>query len=102
MNTALRPFSLFYYAVLDFFRFLGDLTYLVADATRGVHRSLLDKASRPAGVGKPLGPDGSRGGPKRGHRCLVLFCIGAILALQMAPVLRKNIGEGIGSQTSSR
>jgi phospholipid/cholesterol/gamma-HCH transport system permease protein len=89
MNTVLRPFALFYYAVLDFFRFMGDLTFLVGDAVRGLHRSLLNKQGRRLGWAN-LWEQMDRVGVKSiPIVCLVLFCIGAILALQMAPILRQ-------------
>jgi phospholipid/cholesterol/gamma-HCH transport system permease protein len=89
MNTVLRPIALLYNATADFFRFLGELTYLVGDAGRGVRRSLFDKKGRRLGWANLWAQMDRVGVRSIPIVCLVLFCIGAILALQMAPILRQ-------------
>jgi len=93
MNTVLRPIALLGHATADFFRFIGDLAYLIVDASRGVHRSLFSKHGRRLGwqnLWEQTDRVGVRSVP---IVCLVLFCIGAILALQMAPILRQYGAE---------
>jgi len=88
MNTVLRPIVVIYSAVAGFFRFLGEMTYLVGDTAARVPRSLLDQHGRRLGwtnLWAQMDRVGVRSIP---IVCLVLFCIGAILALQMAPILR--------------
>jgi phospholipid/cholesterol/gamma-HCH transport system permease protein len=87
MNTALRPIALVYSSVAGFFRFLGELTYLLIDTAEGLPRSLFHKQGRALGwanLWDQMDRFGVRSIP---IVTLVLFCIGAILALQMAPIL---------------
>jgi phospholipid/cholesterol/gamma-HCH transport system permease protein len=88
MNTVLRPFALVYSTVAGFFGFLGELTYLIGDTSRGIRKSLFNKQGRRLGwanLWEQMDRVGVRSIP---IVCLVLFCIGAILSLQMAPILR--------------
>ncbi|MGA3065497.1 MAG: ABC transporter permease [Tepidisphaeraceae bacterium] len=88
MNTVLRPIVLVYSTVAGFFRFLGDMTYLIGDAIAGMPRSLFDKQGRRLGWAN-LWEQMDRVGVKSiPIVCLVLFCIGAILSLQIAPILK--------------
>jgi phospholipid/cholesterol/gamma-HCH transport system permease protein len=87
MNIVLRPIVVIYSAVTGLFRFLGEITYLVGDTAASVPRSLLDQHGRRLGwtnLWAQMDRVGVRSIP---IVCLVLFCIGAILALQMAPIL---------------
>jgi phospholipid/cholesterol/gamma-HCH transport system permease protein len=87
MNTVLRPIVLLYSTVAGFFRFLGEMTFLLGDAAAGLHRSLFHKQGRRLGwanLWEQMDRVGVRSIP---IVILVLFCIGAILALQMAPIL---------------
>jgi phospholipid/cholesterol/gamma-HCH transport system permease protein len=89
MNIVLRPVVLAYDTTTGFFRFIGELTYLIGDAAMGVGRSLFHKQGRRLGwanLWAQMNRVGVRSVP---IVCLVLFCIGAILALQMAPILRQ-------------
>jgi phospholipid/cholesterol/gamma-HCH transport system permease protein len=91
MISILRPFDALARRVADLFRFLGELTYLLLDTARGLPRSLLSKQGRRMGwdnLWVQMNRVGLRSVP---IVCLVMFCIGNILALQMAPVL-KNFG----------
>ncbi|HUB26004.1 MAG TPA: ABC transporter permease [Tepidisphaeraceae bacterium] len=87
MIAILRPFDALGRAVTNFFKFLGELSYLLIDSAGGVHRSLFHKQGRALGwanLWAQMNRVGVRGIP---IVCLVMFCIGAILALQMEPVL---------------
>jgi phospholipid/cholesterol/gamma-HCH transport system permease protein len=89
MNIALRPLVLAYDTITGLLRFIGELSYLIGDAAAGVHRSLFNKQGRRLGwenLWAQMNRVGVRSIP---IVCLVLFCIGAILALQMAPILRQ-------------
>jgi phospholipid/cholesterol/gamma-HCH transport system permease protein len=91
MIFILRPFALMAAAVTGFFRFLGELSYLLLDAALGVPRSLFSRRGRRLGwqsLWAQMDRVGVRSIP---IVCLVMFCIGSILAFQMAPVL-KNFG----------
>jgi phospholipid/cholesterol/gamma-HCH transport system permease protein len=87
MNTVLRPIVLFTSSVANFFRFLGELTYLIGDSAAGLRRSLLDKQGRRLGWANLWAQMDRVGVRSIPIVFLVLFCIGAILALQMAPIL---------------
>jgi phospholipid/cholesterol/gamma-HCH transport system permease protein len=88
MNVVLRPLVLTFKTTADFFRFVGDLTYLIGDAAAGIHRSLFDKQGRRLGWANLWAQMVRVGVRSIPIVCLVLFCIGAILSLQMAPILR--------------
>src|SRR5690606_30270679 len=69
--------------------FLGGLGYLLADAAAATPRALLSKRGRKQGwanLWAQMVRVGVRAIP---IVCLVLFCIGAILAFQMAPTLKQ-------------
>src|ERR1700683_3891740 len=87
MNIGLRPLVLAYDSATGFLRFIGELAYLIGDAAAGVHRSLFNKQGRRLGwanLWEQMNRVGVRSIP---IVSLVLFCIGAILALQMGPIL---------------
>src|SRR5271163_1572644 len=88
MNMVLRPIVLLALTTVNVFRFLGELTYLIGDALAGIPRSLFDKQGRRLGwtnLWAQMVRVGVRSIP---IVSLVLFCIGAILSLQMVPILR--------------
>jgi phospholipid/cholesterol/gamma-HCH transport system permease protein len=89
MNTFFRPILVLGNATADFFRFLGELTYLIGDAGAGIRRSLFNKRGRRLGWSNLWAQTDRVGVRSIPIVCLVLFCIGAILALQMAPILRQ-------------
>jgi phospholipid/cholesterol/gamma-HCH transport system permease protein len=89
MNVVLRPVALVYSTSADFLRFMGELTFLIGDAILGIPRSLFHSKGRRLGwvnLWAQMNRVGVRSIP---IVSLVLFCIGAILALQMAPILRQ-------------
>jgi phospholipid/cholesterol/gamma-HCH transport system permease protein len=87
MNIGLRPLVLAYDSATGFLRFIGELTYLISDAAAGVRRSLFDKQGRRLGWANLWAQMNRVGVRSIPIVCLVLFCIGAILALQMGPIL---------------
>src|SRR4051812_9224549 len=84
MNQILNPLR----PVRALLEFLGGLTYLLVETFRMVPNALLSKRGGRLG-GQNLYAQMDRvGGKAVPIVFLVLFCIGAILALQMAPILR--------------
>src|SRR5205085_8329745 len=74
-----------------FLEFVGGLGFLLGDTSASLRRGLLAKRGRRLGwrnLWAQMVRVGVRSVP---IVCLVLFCIGAILSLQMAPIL-KNYG----------
>src|SRR5271169_590319 len=89
MIVILRPFAAILAFFADFFRFVGELTFLLVDTAIGVPRALFSRQGRRLGW-QSLWAQMNRVGVKSiPIVCLVLFCIGAILSFQMAPVLAK-------------
>ena len=89
MLSILRPFDSLSRATGAFFRFLGDLTYLILDSIVALPQSLFSKRGRALGWSNlwvQMNRVGVRSIP---IVVLVMFCIGSILALQMAPELLK-------------
>jgi phospholipid/cholesterol/gamma-HCH transport system permease protein len=85
MNPALNPLR----PIRAVVEFVGGLTYLLLDAIRTIPSALLSKRGRRLGW-QNLWFQMDRVGVKSiPIVALVLFCIGAILALQMAPILRE-------------
>lgn len=83
-----RPLSIVGARATGFFRFIGELGFLMLDAGRSAPRGLLDKRGRRMGwnnLWAQMVRVGVRSVP---IVMLVLFCVGAILALQMYPILR--------------
>ena len=88
MHLLLRPISLLGAAVLGLCEFVGGLGYLMFDTTAATRQALLAKRGRRLGW-RNLWAQMVRVGVKSVPIVmLVLFCIGAILALQMAPILK--------------
>ncbi len=91
MNPLLRPITALGYRAIGFLEFIGGMGYLLADTAASVPRGLLAKRGRRMGwrnLWAQMVRVGVRSIP---IVMLVLFCIGAILSLQMAPIL-KNYG----------
>ncbi len=88
MNLLLRPIQLVGNSALGLLEFLGGLGYLLRDTLAQIPRGLLHQRSRRLGwqnLWAQMERVGYRSIP---IVSLVLFCIGAILAFQMAPILR--------------
>jgi phospholipid/cholesterol/gamma-HCH transport system permease protein len=84
MNQTLHPFR----PVRGLVEFLGGLTLLLLDTFRMVPRALMSKRGRRLGWQNLYAQMDRVGVQSVPIVFLVLFCIGAILALQMAPILR--------------
>jgi phospholipid/cholesterol/gamma-HCH transport system permease protein len=84
----LRPITSLGQASIDVLEFLGGCVYLLLDTVGLIPRALFDKRGRRMGwanLWAQMIRVGVRSVP---IVSLVVFCIGAILALQMAPILR--------------
>lgn len=85
MALALNPFR----SIRNVIEFMGGLASLLADTFAMIPSALLSKRGRRLGwqnLYAQMDRVGVRSVP---IVCLVLFCIGAILALQMSPILRE-------------
>jgi phospholipid/cholesterol/gamma-HCH transport system permease protein len=85
----LRPIARLGGRLLGFLEFLGGLAYLLLDALTSIPRGLFSKRGRRLAwqnLWAQMVRVGVRSVP---IVMLVLFCIGAILSLQMAPILRR-------------
>ena len=83
MNLLLRPILLLGGQAIGLLEFIGGVGYLLADVARSARKGLLDKRGRRMGwhnLWAQMVRVGVRSIP---IVSLVLFCIGAILALQM-------------------
>ena len=88
MNLLLRPISALGGSILGLCDFVGGVGYLMLDTAGSVRRALFGKRGRRLGwanLWSQMVRVGVRSVP---IVMLVLFCIGAILSLQMAPILR--------------
>lgn len=84
----LRPVLLIGQKTIDVLEFIGGVGYLLADAVGSFPRALFSKRGRRSGwanLWAQMVRVGVRSVP---IVSLVVYCIGAILALQMAPILR--------------
>jgi phospholipid/cholesterol/gamma-HCH transport system permease protein len=88
MRLLTRPISLLGRAALDSVAFIGNLGFLLADTVRLSRRALVDKRGRRLGWSNLWAQMVRVGVNSIPIVSLVVFCIGAILALQMAPILR--------------
>ncbi len=89
MNLLLRPILFVGDRAIGFLEFLGNLGYLLKDVTVSVRKGFFDKRGRRLGWGNlwvQMDRVGVRSVP---IVMLVLFCVGAILALQMSPILKQ-------------
>src|SRR3954447_2016535 len=88
MNLITRPFIVLGDAAIRWLELLGGTGYLFLDAARMAHVALFGKRGRRLGwdnLWAQMVRVGVRSIP---IVSLVVFCIGAILAFQMAPILR--------------
>ncbi len=83
----LRPISALGAATIGTLEFIGGLGYLLLDTAATIHHGLLDKRTRRMEWQSLWAQMVRVGVNSIPIVSLVLFCIGAILALQMAPVL---------------
>ncbi len=87
--TLLGPITVLGRRTLGFFEFVGGLGFLLRDAAAEVPRGLIARRGRRMGwvnLWTQMVRVGVRSVP---IVVLVLFCIGAILALQIAPILKR-------------
>jgi len=88
MNLITRPLILIGDAIIRWLELIGGTGYLFVDAVRTIHVALFGKRGRRLGwesLWSQMVRVGVRSIP---IVSLVVFCIGAILAFQMAPILR--------------
>src|SRR5438132_1462 len=88
MQLITRPITALGKSVLDGIEFLGGLGYLLKDAFVAVRRALFSARGRRLGWMNLWAQMVRVGVNSIPIVSLVVFCIGAILALQMAPILR--------------
>ena len=88
MNPLLRPINALGGSVIGLCDFLGGVGYLMVDTAASVHRALFGKRGRRLGWANLWAQMVRVGVRSIPIVMLVLFCIGAILSLQMAPILR--------------
>ncbi len=89
MNLVLRPIFAVGNAAIGVCEFVGGLGYLMLDTAGSVRRALFGKRGRRLGWANLWAQMVRVGVRSIPIVMLVLFCIGAILALQMAPILRE-------------
>ncbi|HRK29798.1 MAG TPA: ABC transporter permease [Tepidisphaeraceae bacterium] len=88
MTFLTRPITAFGRRAIDFFSFLGGMAYLYLDSAKSAPRGLIAKRGRRMGwanLWAQMVRVGVRAIP---IVALVVFCIGAILSMQMSPILR--------------
>src|SRR4051794_39417653 len=88
MNLLVRPILLLGSRAIGALEFIGNVGYLLADVVASSRKGLFDARGRRLGwqnVWAQMVRVGIRSIP---IVMLVLFCIGAILSLQMAPILK--------------
>src|ERR671921_3040045 len=89
MNALLRPISALGDAVIGLCEFVGGLGYLMIDTAAASRRALLAKRGRRLGWANLWAQMVRVGVKSIPIVALVVFCIGAILAFQMAPILKE-------------
>lgn len=89
MTAVITPFAVAFRALADLLRFIGSVAYLLLDTFIGIRRSLFSKQGRRLGWTNLWEQMDRVGVSSIPIVCLVMFCIGAILTFQMAPVLRQ-------------
>jgi phospholipid/cholesterol/gamma-HCH transport system permease protein len=87
MRALRLPFILVGQFTLSLFELIGGVGYLVADTGRQLRRALFGKRGRRLGWANLWAQMNRVGVKSIPIVSLVLFCIGSILALQMAPIL---------------
>src|SRR3954466_7255689 len=88
MHLLLRPITLLGARVLDGLEFLGGMGFLLLDTLRAMRVALFGKRGRRLGWANLWAQMVRVGVRSIAIVSLVVFCIGAILALQMAPILK--------------
>ena len=89
MRLITRPITALGTFVIDWLEFIGGLGHLLRDTAAAIHAALVRRRGRRLGW-RNLWAQMVRVGVRSiGIVSLVVFCIGAILAFQMAPVLRE-------------
>src|SRR4051812_27352094 len=88
MNALLRPISVVGDRVLGLCEFVGGLGYLMVDTAGAIRQALFGKRGRRLGWTNLWAQMVRVGVLSIPIVMLVLFCIGAILSLQMAPILK--------------
>src|SRR5690242_1636706 len=89
MDLLIRPIAILWSGIIEFLSTVGSITYLLLDTLRFSPRNFVDKQGRRLGwmnLWAQMVRVGVRSIP---IVALVLYCIGAILALQMAPILKQ-------------
>ena len=89
MNFLTRPISIIGAAANDSLAFIGGVGYLLFDAMASFRIALIAKRGRRLGWANLWAQMVRVGVKSIPIVCLVLFCIGAILALQIAPILKE-------------
>jgi phospholipid/cholesterol/gamma-HCH transport system permease protein len=89
MRILILPFSLLLNALAATICFIGELGWLIWDALAALPRALFSKRGRRMGWRNVWAQMDRVGVKSIPIVSLVLFCIGSILALQMAPTLAK-------------
>src|SRR3954471_23717793 len=92
-----RPLVIIGAATLRVLEFMGGVGYLLRDTVAASHKALLDKRGRRLGWTNLWAQMVRVGVKSIPIVSLVVFCIGAILALQMEPILR---GYGVSSRVA--
>lgn len=87
MRAFSRPFVFVGQSAIDFLEMIGGLGLLIMDTARQVRRALVAKRGRRVGWANLWAQMDRVGVRSIPIVSLVLFCIGSILALQMAPIL---------------
>src|SRR3989440_3840791 len=88
LRAITRPITNFGARILGFIEFVGGMGFLWNDTLRSVPRALGEKRGRRLGWANLWAQMVRVGVRSIPIVSLVVFCIGAILALQMAPILR--------------
>jgi phospholipid/cholesterol/gamma-HCH transport system permease protein len=88
MNFITRPITLLGAALNESLEFIGGVGYLFFDALTSIRGALVNKRGRRLGWSNLWAQMVRVGVKSIPIVCLVLFCIGAILALQIAPILK--------------
>ena len=88
MNLITRPLTILGDATIRGLEFLGGHGFLLKDTAKALPRALLEKRGRRLGWANLWAQMVRVGVKSIPIVSLVVFCIGAILALQMAPILK--------------
>ncbi|HMB96815.1 MAG TPA: ABC transporter permease, partial [Tepidisphaeraceae bacterium] len=89
MKRVIRPITILGHATIRGLEFLGGHGYLLRDTAVAIPNALIEKRGRRLGWTNLWAQMVRVGVKSIAIVSLVVFCIGAILALQMEPILRK-------------